>query len=191
MGKKTLTNAHCLLELIERAQADLLKTFSGLPECQALAHGFDWSQDEAGLPQALIEHIKHLRKEQRDPAEREALRVLRLSSPRGADILRTVAGQLYDDELIAQFLSQDGGEIGRSIWMRTFSDESTRLFGVAESILNTGDLRGNPCTPAQAWTSRTSSPRYPDCSNARPAPWMASHWPSSVSISTVSRTRAS
>jgi hypothetical protein len=143
MGKKTLTNAHCLLELTEKTSAAVLKAFSGLPECQALARGFDWSQDEAGLPQALIEHIKHLRKEQCDPAEREALRVLRLSSPRGAAILRTVADQLYDDELIAQFQSQDGGEIGRAVWMRTHSDESAKLFDTAESIVNTRDLQGN------------------------------------------------
>lgn len=143
MGKKTLSNAHCLLELTEKTSAAVLKAFSRLPECQALARGFDWSQDEAELPQALIEHIKHLRKEQRDPAEREALRVLRLSSPRGADILRTVADQLYDEDLIAQFLSQDGGEIGRAVWMRTHSDESAKLFDTAESIVNTRDLRGN------------------------------------------------
>ena len=143
MGKKTLTNAHCLLELIERAQAELLKTFSGLPECQALAPGFDWSQEADSLAATLVEHIKHLRKEQRAAAEREALRVLRLASPRGAAILATVAEQFNDSDLIDRFLSQEGGEIGRSIWMRTFSDESTRLFDVAESILNTGDLRGN------------------------------------------------
>lgn len=143
MGKKTLTNAHCLLELTEKTSAAALKAFSGLPECQALARGFDWSQDEAGLPKALVEHIKSLRKEQRDPAEREALRVLRLSSPRGAAILRTVAEQLHDEDLIAQFLSQDGGEIGRAVWMRTHSDESAKLFDTAESIVNTSDLRGN------------------------------------------------
>lgn len=143
MGKKTLTNSHCLLELTEKAQAGVLKAFSGLPECQALARGFDWTQGDGALPAALVEHIKHLRKEQRDPAEREALRVLRLASPRGSAILVTVAEQLNDNDLIALFLSQDGGEIGRSVWMRTHSDESARLFDVAESILNTGDLRGN------------------------------------------------
>ena len=89
MGKKTLTNAHCLLDLIEKAPAQTLKAFSGLPECQALTRGFDWSQDAAALPAALIEHVRHLRKDQRDPAEREALRVLRLASPRGAQILTT------------------------------------------------------------------------------------------------------
>jgi hypothetical protein len=143
MGKKTLTNAHCLLDLIEKAPVQTLKAFSGLPECQALTRGFDWSQDAATLPAALIEHVRHLRKDQRDPTEREALRVLRLASPRGAQILTTVADQLNDNDLIALFLSQDGGEIGRSVWMRTHSDESARLFDVAESILNTGDLRGN------------------------------------------------
>ncbi|WP_206165942.1 hypothetical protein, partial [Citrobacter braakii] len=63
--------------------------------------------------------------EQRDPAEREALRILRLASPRGAQILTTVADQLHDNELIAAFLAEDGGEIGRSVWMRTHSDDAT------------------------------------------------------------------
>lgn len=143
MGKKTLTNAHCLLELVELATVPTLKTFSGLQECQALARGFDWSQGDDQLSVALVEHIKHLRKDQRDPAEREALRVLRLASPRGAQILTTVADQLNDNELITAFLAQDGGEIGRSVWMRTHSDESARLFDVAESILNTADIRGS------------------------------------------------
>lgn len=143
MGKKTLTNAHCLLELIEKAHVANLKDFSGLPECQALARGFDWSQEAEILPTALIDHVRHLRKEQRDPAEREALRILRLASPRGAQILTTVADQLHDNDLIAAFLAQDGGEIGRSVWMRTHSDDAARLFDVAESILNTGDIRGN------------------------------------------------
>ncbi|HMW57921.1 MAG TPA: hypothetical protein PLE72_12500 [Azospira sp.] len=40
-------------------------------------------------------------------------------------------------------MAQDGGEIGRAVWMRTHSDEAARLFDVAESILNTGDIRGN------------------------------------------------
>jgi len=143
MGKKNLTNAHCLLEMIEKAPVSTLRAFSGLPECQALARGFDWSQNESTLPSALVEHVKHLRKEQRDPAEREALRVLRLASPRGSAILANVAEQLNDSDLIATFLSQDGGEIERSVWMRTHSDDAARLFDVAESILNTGDLRGN------------------------------------------------
>lgn len=143
MGKKTLTNAHCLLDLIEKAPVATLKSFSGLPECQALARGFDWSQDAVALPAALLEHVRHLGKNQRDPAEREALRVLRLASPRGAQILTAVADQLNDNELINVFRAQDGGEIGRSVWMRTYSDEAARLFDVAESILNTGDIRGN------------------------------------------------
>ena len=54
MGKKTLTNAHCLLDLIEKAPVQTLKAFSGLPECQALTRGFDWSQDAAALPSTLI-----------------------------------------------------------------------------------------------------------------------------------------
>jgi len=109
MGKKTLTNAHCLLDLIEKAPASVLKAFSELPECQALARGFDWAQDADGLASALIEHVKHLRKDHRDPAERKALRVLRLASPRGAQILATVADQLNDSDLITAFMAQDGG----------------------------------------------------------------------------------
>lgn len=143
MGKKTLTNAHCLLELIENAPTSVIKTFCAIPECQALGRGFDWSQDDSAIHPALVEHVKHLRKEQRDPAEREALRVLRLASPRGSTILTTVADQLNDSDLIAVFTAQDGGEIGRSVWMRTHSDDAARLFDVAESILNTGDIRGN------------------------------------------------
>ena len=143
MGKKTLINAHCLLDLIEQAPVSALQAFSQLPEGLTLLRGFDWSRKVEEIPAALLVHIKHLRREQRDPAEREALRVLRLSTPRGAAILATVAEQLYDEELIAQFRAQDGGEIGRSVWMRTYSDDSARLFDVAESILNTGDLSGN------------------------------------------------
>lgn len=143
MGKKTLTNAHCLLDLIEKAPVSVLKTFSGLAECQALARGFDWSQDETTVCASLLEHIKHLRKELRDPAEREALRVLRLAAPRGAAILSTVADQLNDTDLQETFTSQAGGEIGRAVWMRTHSDDTARLFDVAETILNTNDIRGN------------------------------------------------
>lgn len=143
MGKKTLNNAHCLLELTEKAPALTLRAFSGLDECQGLARGFDWTQKDDDLHSGLLEHIKHLRKEQRDPAEREALRVLRLASARGAAILSTVADQLHDNDLQNQFTSQEGGEIGRSVWMRTHTDDTARLFDVAESILNTGDIRGN------------------------------------------------
>ena len=65
----------------------MLQAFSGLPACVGLTRGFDWSQDAADLSAALLEHIKHLRRDQRDPAEREALRVMRLASARGAQIL--------------------------------------------------------------------------------------------------------
>lgn len=143
MGRKTLANVHCLLDLIEKAPVSLLKTFSNLAECQSLAKGFDWSEDEANLCGNLLEHIKHLRKEQRDCAEREALRIMRLTSPRGSAILSTVADQLNDSDLQNEFLAQHGGEIGRAIWMRTHSDDTARLFDVAESILNTNDIRGN------------------------------------------------
>lgn len=44
----------------------------------ALARGFDWLRDDDKLSVALVEHIKHLSKDQRAPAEREALHVLRL-----------------------------------------------------------------------------------------------------------------
>lgn len=142
MGKKTLTNAHCLLELVERVPASVLKLFAGLPECLGLQRGFDWTQPDEGLSAALIEHIKHLRKEQRDPAEREALRVLRLSTVRGAAILATVAEQLYDEDLLARFRAQEGGEVGRAVWMRTHSESSVKLFDTAESIVNTQDLKG-------------------------------------------------
>lgn len=134
MGKKTLTNTHCLLDLIEQAPVSVLKTFSGLAECQALARGFDWSRNEAALCASLLEHIKHLRNEQRPPAEREALRVMRLASPRGAVILSTVADQLDDTDLQEIFTAQAGGEFGRSVWMRTHSDDTIRLFDVAEIL---------------------------------------------------------
>lgn len=142
MGKKTLTNAHCLLELVERVPASVLKLFAGLPECLGLQRGFDWTRADKELSAALIEHIKHLRKEQRDPAEREALRVLRLSTARGAAILATVAEQLYDEDLLARFRAQEGGEVGRAVWMRTHSEASIKLFDTAESIVNTQDLKG-------------------------------------------------
>ncbi|MDB0529951.1 hypothetical protein LBW56_25130, partial [Ralstonia solanacearum] len=99
MARKTLTNASNLLDLIERAPASVLRVFSGLPECQALGRGFDWSQDEATLPGALLEHIRHLRRDLREPAEREALRIVRLASSRGALILTSVADQLNDADL--------------------------------------------------------------------------------------------
>ena len=143
MGKKTLTNSHCLIELTERATTATLRRFSAMAECHALKLGFDWTQDDDKLGPALLEHVKHLKKDHREPAEREALRVLRLSSSRGATILCAVALQLNDNDLAAVFSSQEGGELGRSVWMRTYSDETLRLFDVAESILNTGDLRGD------------------------------------------------
>ncbi|MEZ0190913.1 hypothetical protein AB9X41_16940 [Ralstonia solanacearum] len=143
MARKTLTNASNLLDLIERAPASVLRVFSGLPECQALSRGFDWSQDETTLPGALLEHIRHLRRDLREPAEREALRIVRLASSRGALILSSVADQLNDADLFATFLSQPGGEFGRAVWMRVHSDATARLFEVAESILNTADIRGN------------------------------------------------
>lgn len=142
MGKKTLTNVHSLFELIERAPVSILRRFSGLNECEALARGMDWTQADDQLRQDLQAHIRHLKKVQREPAEREALRVLRLSSPRGASVLATAAQQLHDADLEADFSSQEGGEIGRAVWMRTHSDDTLRLFDVAESILNTGDIRG-------------------------------------------------
>ncbi len=143
MARKLLTNASNLLDLIERAPVSVLRVFSGLPECEALSRGFDWSQEESALAGALLEHIRHLRREQREPAEREALRIVRLSSSRGSAILTSVADQLNDADLFATFLSQPGGEFGRAVWMRAHSDATARLFEIAESILNTADIRGN------------------------------------------------
>ncbi|MGA4047807.1 hypothetical protein ACI2TP_10995 [Ralstonia nicotianae] len=91
----------------------------------------------------MVEHIRHLRRDQREPAEREALRIVRLASSRGATILTSVADQLNDADLFATFLSQPGGEFGRAVWMRAHSDATARLFEIAESILNTADIRGN------------------------------------------------
>lgn len=143
MARKLLTNASNLLDLIERAPVAVLRVFSGLPECEALSRGFDWSQDESTLAGALLEHIRHLRREQREPAEREALRIVRLASSRGSAILTSVADQLNDADLFATFLSQPGSEFGRAVWMRAHSDATARLFEIAESILNTADIRGN------------------------------------------------
>ncbi|MCK4130634.1 hypothetical protein HFK87_24710, partial [Ralstonia pseudosolanacearum] len=143
MARKLLTNASNLLDLIEHAPVAVLRVFSGLPECEALSRGFDWSQDESTLAGALLEHIRHLRREQREPAEREALRIVRLASSRGSAILTSVADQLNDADLFATFLSQPGGEFGRAVWMRAHSDATARLFEIAESILNTADIRGN------------------------------------------------
>ncbi len=160
MGKKTLTNAQCLFEIIEKASTATLRAFSGLEECQALIVGFDWAQDENDLAESLIEHVKNLRKDRRNAAEREALRIVRLSTALGAPILATVAEQLNDNDLLEIFRTQAGGEIGRAVWMRCTSTESKRLFEVAESILNTGDIRGNkqlydaydvPCEQAPAF----------------------------------------
>jgi hypothetical protein len=142
MGKKTLTNAHCLLDLIEKAPVSVLRTFSNLTECQPMARGFDWSQDDNVMCSKLLEHIKHLRKEQRELAEQEALRILRLASPRGAMVLSTVADQLHDADLQGTFANQAGAEIGRAVWMRSHSEDTARLFDVAETILNTNDIRG-------------------------------------------------
>jgi len=141
MAKKAVANAHCLLEVIDRAPVSALKAFSTLDECQGLIRGLDWTQDEAGLPVALKHHVANLKKDQRVSAEREAMRVLRLSTPESAQILTQVAQQL-DDVHHRTFHQQEGGEIGRAIWMRTASYESARLFDAAESILNAADFRG-------------------------------------------------
>lgn len=113
MGKKTLTNAHCLLELIENAPTSVIKTFCAIPECRALERGFNWTQDDEALHPALVEHVKHLRKEQRDPAEREALRVLRLARTAvGTCRLVNVYGPTHLVQLAAQRLRQITGLIG-------------------------------------------------------------------------------
>jgi len=37
-----------------------------------------------------------------------------------------MSSHFNDEDLSTRFLSQDGGEIGRSVWMRTHSDQSAR-----------------------------------------------------------------
>ena len=131
-----------LIDIIDKAPTAVIRTFCSLDECGWLVAGIDWTQFADGIPPVLIERIKHLRADQREPAEREALRVLRLSSTRGAEVLSAVAQQLNDAELEAKLQRQEGAEIGRAIWMRTYSDDTIRLFDAAESILNAGDIRG-------------------------------------------------
>ncbi len=142
MGKKTLNNVHSLIELTEKAPVPVIRAFCALAEGAPLVAGVDATQDGDAFRAALTERLRHLKKDQRDPAEREALRVLRLSSTRGAEVLAAVALQLNDADLEASFLAQEGANIGRAVWMRTHSDDTLRLFDVAESILNTGDIRG-------------------------------------------------
>lgn len=140
MGKKALINTRSLLEVIERAPISALIAFSELPECRALGSG--WALSQNPYASKLQERVAHLHRDEREAAEREALRVLRLASPRGAKILRCVVEQIDDVDLTRTFLAQDGSELGRAIWMRTHSDDTTRLFEVAELILNTADVRG-------------------------------------------------
>ncbi len=142
MGKKNLNNVKCLHELIEQAPVRGLRSFASLPENIGLLRGFDWQQPEEGFRSALIEHVRHLRSEHREMAEREALRLIRIASAQGAKVLSAVSEQLNDAELIDEFHAQDGGEIGRAIWMRAHSPETTRIFEIAESVLNTSSLRG-------------------------------------------------
>lgn len=142
MCKKSLNNVHSLIEIIEKAPIPITRAFCSLAECGPLVVGIDWTLTDEGVRKALIERLKHLKKDQRDPAEREALRVLRLASTRGAEVLLAVAQQLNDAELQTIFQAQEGAEIGRAVWMRTHSDDTLRLFDVAESILNAGDIRG-------------------------------------------------
>jgi hypothetical protein len=141
MAKKAMANAHCLLEMIDRAPVSALRAFSTLDECQGLIRGLDWAQNEAALPAALKQHVANLKNDRRVAAEREAMRVLRLATPESAQVLTQVALQL-DDEHHRKFHQQEGGEIGRAIWMRTASHETARLFDAAESILNAADFRG-------------------------------------------------
>ncbi|CAJ0781150.1 hypothetical protein LMG18090_01282 [Ralstonia mannitolilytica] len=140
MGQKALINTRSLLEVIERAPISALIAFCELPECRAL--GSDWALSKNPIASELQERVARLGRDEREAAEREALRVLRLASPRGAKILRCVIEQVDDADLTRSFLAQVGGELGRVIWVRTHSDDTMRLFEVAESILNTADVRG-------------------------------------------------
>lgn len=142
MGRKTLNNVRSLIELVEKAPLAVIRAFCGLSECTHLVSGIDWTRIGDDFRPALLDRMAHLKKDQREPAEREALRVLRLASTRGAEVLSVVSQQLNDAELEAVFQGQDGAEIGRSVWMRTHSDDTLRLFDAAESIVNAGDIRG-------------------------------------------------
>lgn len=142
MGTKTLTNVRCLEELIDRAPTACLRSFTGIAECQTAFRGLQWPADDTQVPAALLDALRRLRKDQAAAAEREAWRIERLSSQRGTQVLMSVAEQLNDNELLAVFSAQAGGEIGRAIWMRAHSVATCRLFEIAESILTTGDLRG-------------------------------------------------
>lgn len=75
---------------------------------------------------------------------------------------------LHDNELLAAFTDEPGGEIARAIWMRTQSAATCRIFEVAESVLTTGDLRGgkklydayeipSDVAPPFIWTDKVKS----------------------------------
>lgn len=168
MGTKTLTNVRCLEDLIGRAPTACLRSFTGITECQAAFRDLQWPADDADVRRTLLDALKRQRKDPLAAAEREAWRIERLSSPRGAQVLTASAELLNDNELFAAFAEQPGGELARAIWMRTHSAATCRIFEVAESILTTGDLRGgkklydayeipSESAPAFVWTEKVKS----------------------------------
>lgn len=142
MGTKTLTNVRCLEELIGRAPTPCLRSFTQITECQAAFRDLKWPEDDADIRRALLDSLKRQRKDPLVAAEREAWRIERLSSLRGAQVLMASAELLNDNELLAEFTEQPGAEIARAVWMRTQTAATCRIFEIAESVLTTGDLRG-------------------------------------------------
>jgi hypothetical protein len=142
MGAKTLTNVRCLEDLIGRAPLSCLQSFTQISECQPAFRDFSWPTEDSEIRPALLDALRRAKKEPIAAAEREAWRIDRLSSPRGAQVLMAAAEQLNDKELFDDFAAQPGGEHARAIWMRSHGVATRRIFEIAESILNTGDKRG-------------------------------------------------
>lgn len=168
MGLKSLINVRCLEDLIARAPLACLREFAAMPECRGAFEDLSWPASEVELAPALLAALRRRRRDQLVGAEREAWRIERMASARGAEVLLAVAEQLNDNDQLAAMARQPGGEIGRAIWMRTHSPASCRLFEVAESIVTTGDLRGGkrlhdafeiPCehAPAFLWTPKVKA----------------------------------
>lgn len=168
MGTKTLTNVRCLEELIGRAPTPCLRSFTLIAECQAAFRDLQWPEDGADIRRTLLDTIRRQRKDPLAAAEREAWRIERLSSPSGAKVLMAAAELLNDNELLAAFAEEPGGEIARAVWMRTQSAATCRIFEIAESVLTTGDLRGgkklydayeipSETAPPFIWTDKVKS----------------------------------
>ena len=123
MGKKTLANAHCLLDLIEKAPVSVLKTFSGLAECQALARGFDWSQDETSLCASLLDDVVIVREaELRETLVRLALEEHVIAE--GAGALALAAGRRVAGKRKCAVVS--GGNVDAGVLARLLSEVRPR-----------------------------------------------------------------